>query len=153
MSNHKISRLIHSAMGAALLSVSAIATGSELSDAIAEDYDAYLGSLFEHFHRNPELSLVEFETAARMADELRDAGFDVTTGVGGTGVVAMLENGAGPLIAMRADMDGLPVLEQSGLDYASTATQTKPNGNSTDKYPHGSLSAFTPHQIRCTMSP
>jgi hippurate hydrolase len=103
-----------------------ISLGSELSESISADYDAYLAPLFEHFHRNPELSLVEFETAARMAVELEQAGFDVTTGVGGTGVVALLENGPGPMIAMRADMDGLPVLEQSSLRYASTAIQADP---------------------------
>jgi hippurate hydrolase len=93
---------------------------------VSRDYETHLGDLFEHFHRNPELSLVEFETAARMAAELRAAGFDVTEGVGGTGVVAMLRNGAGPQVLMRADMDGLPVEEQSGLAYASTATQVDP---------------------------
>ncbi len=61
-----------------------------------------------------------------MAKELRAAGFDVTENVGGTGVVAMLENGAGPLVMMRADMDGLPVEEKSGLENASRATQTDP---------------------------
>lgn len=109
-----------------LLCMPLVSSGSELSDSIADDYAAHLGALFEHFHRNPELSLVEYETAARMAQELRNTGFDVTTQVGGTGVVAMLENGPGPLIAMRADMDGLPVLEKSGLEYASSATQTDP---------------------------
>ena len=74
----------------------AYSNGSEIADAIEADYETYLAPLFEHFHRNPELSLVEFETAARMAEELRQAGFDVTTNVGGTGVVAMLENGPGP---------------------------------------------------------
>ena len=93
---------------------------------VARDYEAHLAGLFEHFHRNPELSLVEHETAARMAAELRAAGFDVTEGVGGTGVVAMLENGDGPRVMMRADMDGLPVAEESGLSYASTATQVDP---------------------------
>ncbi|HUF71877.1 MAG TPA: amidohydrolase [Gammaproteobacteria bacterium] len=93
---------------------------------VARDYEANLAGLFEHFHRNPELSLVEHETAARMAAELRAAGFEVTEGVGGTGVVAMLENGDGPRVMMRADMDGLPVAEESGLPYASTATQVDP---------------------------
>lgn len=99
---------------------------ADLNDAVRKDYDAYLADLFDHFHRNPELSTVEFKTAKRMADELRAAGFDVTENVGGTGVVAMLENGAGPLVMMRADMDGLPVEEKSGLEYASRATQTDP---------------------------
>jgi hippurate hydrolase len=90
---------------------------------ISRDYDEYLAPLFEHFHRNPELSLLEFETAARMAEELRTAGFDVSEGIGGTGLVAILENGAGPRVMMRADMDGLPVEEKSGLAYASVATE------------------------------
>ena len=100
--------------------------GSELSDSIKLDYDSYLAELWDHFHRNPELSLVEFETAQRMASELRRAGFTVTEGVGGTGLVAMLENGDGPLVMMRADMDGLPVEEKSGLPNASRKQQESP---------------------------
>jgi len=73
--------------------------------------------------KNPELSLQEHKTAARLAKELRAEGFEVTEGVGGTGIVAMMKNGEGPLVMMRADMDGLPVPEKSGLSYASTATQ------------------------------
>ena len=99
-----------------------------LSDSIEADYDSYLAPLFVHFHQNPELSFLESETAARMAMELRAAGLEVTDGVGGTGVVAMLRNGDGPLILLRADMDGLPVPEKSGLDYASTATQVGQDG-------------------------
>ncbi len=102
------------------------ASGSELSDSIKQDYDSYLAELWDHFHRNPELSLVEFETAQRMASELRGAGFTVTEGVGGTGLVAMLENGDGPLVMMRADMDGLPIEEKSGLPNASRAQQESP---------------------------
>ncbi|MBT8091978.1 MAG: amidohydrolase [Gammaproteobacteria bacterium] len=99
---------------------------ADLNTAIERDYDDHLAALFDHFHRNPELSTVEFKTAARMAEELRAAGFDVSENIGGTGVVAILENGAGPLVMMRADMDGLPVEENSGLDNASRATQTDP---------------------------
>ena len=99
-----------------------------IKTAVEADYENYLAPLFVHFHENPELSFLENETAARMAQELRDAGVEVTEGVGGTGVVGMLENGEGPLILMRADMDGLPVLEKSGLDYASTATQVGQDG-------------------------
>ena len=102
------------------------AHATELADSIQDDYDAYLGDLWDHFHRNPELSLVEFRTAERMATELRAAGFTVTEQVGGTGVVAMLENGNGPLVMMRADMDGLPVEEKSGLPNASRASQRDP---------------------------
>ena len=102
------------------------AFADELGDAVQQDYDEYLGPLFDHFHRNPELSTIEHETARRMAMELSLAGFDVTEGVGGTGVVGMLENGDGPLVMMRADMDGLPVEEKSGLENASRARQVDP---------------------------
>lgn len=99
---------------------------ADLGESVQKDYDEHLASLFDHFHRNPELSTVEHETARRMALELSLAGFEVTEGVGGTGVVAMLENGAGPLVMMRADMDGLPVEEKSGLENASRAQQKDP---------------------------
>jgi len=112
---------------AATLALSATSLpASELSDAIQQDYDDYLWPLFDHFHRNPELSLVEVETAKRMAEELRAAGFEVTENVGGTGVIAIMENGPGPYVMMRADMDGLPVEEKSGLENASTKQQTDP---------------------------
>jgi len=111
---------------AAAIFVSFAANASELSDAIEKDYDEYLWPLFDHFHRNPELSVVEHETATRMAEELRDAGFDVTENVGGTGIVARLKNGSGPLVMMRADMDGLPVEEKSGLENASRKQQVDP---------------------------
>ena len=112
-------------VSAALLCTSP-AIADDLATSIKQDYDAHLADLWDHFHRNPELSLVEFETAKRMAAELRAAGFDVTEGVGGTGVVAMLENGDGPLVMMRADMDGLPVKEDSGLLNESKAMQEDP---------------------------
>lgn len=99
---------------------------TELSKAIDADYEEHLWPLFDHWHRNPELSLVENKTAARLAEELRAAGFQVREGVGGTGVVAILENGDGPMVMMRADMDGLPVEEKSGLANASKAQQVSP---------------------------
>ena len=111
---------------AALLVAPAGVRAASLTEAIQADYDAHLGVLFDHFHRNPELSLVEHKTAARMAAELSDAGFAVTEGVGGTGVIAMLENGPGPMVMMRADMDGLPVEEKSGLENASKVLQEDP---------------------------
>ena len=101
---------------------------SDLNRAISADYDSRLESLYEHFHANPELSFVENKTAARMAEELRSLGYEVTEGVGGTGVVAVLKNGEGPTVMMRADMDGLPVQEKSGLSYASTAKQVDWDG-------------------------
>jgi hippurate hydrolase len=110
----------------AIFAVSFSVHADGLSDAVKKDYDDYLWPLFDHFHRNPELSLIEHDTAARMASELRAAGFEVTEGVGGTGVVAMMKNGEGPLVMMRADMDGLPVEEKSGLENASRKTQIDP---------------------------
>ncbi len=113
-------------VGLTAILISASAFGGELSDAVKKDYDEYLADLFDHFHRNPELSTVEHETARRMALELNLAGFDVAEGVGGTGIVATLKNGDGPLVMMRADMDGLPVEEKSGLENASRAQQKSP---------------------------
>lgn len=99
-----------------------------IKQAVKADYDSYLAPLFIHFHKNPELSYVETETAKRMAAELRKAGAEVTTGVGGTGVVGIMRNGTGPTVLLRADMDGLPVKEDSGLPYASTVMQKGHDG-------------------------
>ena len=99
------------------------AADAALRNDIAADYRERLGALFEHFHRNPELSGREVETSKRLAAEMRALGYEVTEGVGGTGIVAVLRNGAGPTVLLRADMDGLPVEEKSGLPYASTARQ------------------------------
>jgi amidohydrolase len=79
-----------------------------------------LEELYRDIHRHPELSMQEVRTAGIAAERLRPAGFHVTTGVGGTGVVGLLRNGDGPTVMLRADMDALPVSEQTGLDYAST---------------------------------
>jgi hippurate hydrolase len=114
------------AAAAALIAISCPVYASELSEAVQQDYDDYLWPLFDHFHRNPELSTIENETAARMAKELRSAGFEVTENVGGTGIVALLKNGDGPFVMMRADMDGLPVEEKSGLENASHKQQISP---------------------------
>lgn len=81
-----------------------------------------LESLYMDLHRHPELSFQEFRTAAVVEEHLTTLGFDVHTTIGGTGVVGVLDNGDGPVVLLRADMDGLPVEELSGLDYASTAT-------------------------------
>lgn len=110
-------------INSAALAYGSIGAYDSIRQDIAKDYDSHLSDLFIHFHKNPELSLQEHKTAARLAKELKAAGFDVTTGVGGTGIVAIMKNGAGPMVMMRADMDGLPVVEKSGLPYASTATQ------------------------------
>ena len=80
-----------------------------------------LMALYRDFHANPELSMQETRSAALMAEEARRAGFTVTTGVGGTGVVAVMENGPGPVLLLRADMDALPMEERTGLPFASRA--------------------------------
>jgi amidohydrolase len=97
--------------------------------AIRADWDKDLGATFEWFHRNPELGLLETKTAARMAAALRAIpGIVVTEKVGVTGVVGVMKNGPGPTVLIRADMDGLPVEEKSGLSYASTARQVGEDG-------------------------
>ena len=78
-----------------------------------------LVTLYQALHRSPELSLREEQTAARLAKEMKALGFEVTTGVGQTGIVCVFKNGEGPTILVRTDMDALPVIEQTGLDYAS----------------------------------
>jgi hippurate hydrolase len=78
-----------------------------------------LTQLYKTLHQAPELSFEEEQTAAKMAGQLRELGFDVTEKVGGHGVVGVLKNGDGPTLLLRADMDALPVVEETGLDYAS----------------------------------
>jgi hippurate hydrolase len=87
-----------------------------------------LMEFYRDFHASPELSLHEVKTAAKLAEEARKAGFKVTEKVGGTGVVAVLENGPGPVVLIRADMDGLPVTEATGLPFASTVRATNDEG-------------------------
>ena len=123
----RTSRIIAATILAATCSVPAYADPA-LKTAVKADYDAYLGALFTHFHQNPELSFLETETAKRMAAELKKAGAEVTVGVGGTGVVGVMRNGAGPTLLLRADMDGLPLPEKSGLSYASKVTQKGQDG-------------------------
>ena len=78
-----------------------------------------LFDLYKELHANPELSYQETETSARLAIILKEMGYEVTEGFGGTGVVAILKNGKGKTIMLRADMDGLPVKERTGVSYAS----------------------------------
>ena len=123
MRTHFVSLII------ALIFYMPAAQGAEyLRESIAKDYDENLEEMYLHFHRNPELSNLESATAKRLAGEIRALGYEVTEGVGGTGIVAVLKNGPGPTVMIRADMDGLPVKEQSGLDYASVATQVDEAG-------------------------
>ena len=88
-----------------------------------------LVDLYRDLHQHPELSFQETRTAAIAAERLRAAGFDTTEGVGGTGVVGVLRNGPGPTALLRADMDALPVLEDTGLEYASTARGVDRDGH------------------------
>lgn len=87
-----------------------------------------LQTLYTDIHAHPELSMQETRTAGLAADRLKIAGYEVTTGVGKTGVVGLLRNGDGPTVMLRADMDALPVEEATGLDYASKVTATDPSG-------------------------
>ena len=89
-----------------------------------------LESVYKDIHSHPELSMQETRTAGIAADHLRAAGYDVTTGVGKTGVVGLLRNGNGPAIMLRADMDALPVREATALHYASKVTHTDDEGKS-----------------------
>ena len=112
-----------------LLSSAPALAQSEFSAAIKADYDKSLGTLWDHFHRNPELSFREFATSARMAKELKAIpGMVVTEKVGQTGVVGVMANGPGPVVLIRADMDGLPVEEKSGLSNASKVRQVGIDG-------------------------
>lgn len=85
-------------------------------------------ALYLDLHQHPELSLHEVQTAAKIGDRLRALGYEVTTGVGGTGVVAILKNGPGPTIMLRTELDALPVPEQTGVSYASTVTTKDDSG-------------------------
>jgi len=110
-----------------LMLATGVVSANDLDSAINKDY-AYLDALYQHLHSNPEISFQEEQTAARIATELRQVGYAVTENVGGYGVVAVLQNGEGPTVLVRADMDGLPVKEQTGLTFASTATATNDKG-------------------------
>ncbi|WP_136163719.1 amidohydrolase [Sphingomonas flavalba] len=115
-------------LAAALATTPALAA-PDYQAAIKADYDKDLGQLFVWFHQNPELSFKEVNTAARMAKELRAVpGITVTEKVGGTGVVGVMKNGTGPTVMVRADMDGLPILEDSGVAYPSKARQVGIDG-------------------------
>lgn len=96
-------------------------------DAIYPSIDA----LYIDLHRNPELAFHEQRTAATLAARVKALGFEVTTGVGGTGVVAILKNGPGPVVMLRTELDALPIEEKTGLPFASTATTRTEAGDTT----------------------
>ncbi len=96
-----------------------------------KDIDKYvpeLSKIYKHLHKNPELSYFENNTAAFLADKMRSFGFEVTENFGGTGIVAILKNGKGPKILIRTDMDALPILEKTGLPFASKVRQKDIDG-------------------------
>ncbi len=96
------------------------------TSAHSADFDRL--AFYKHLHANPELSFQEKNTASLLADTWRQAGFEVTENVGGFGVVGLLRNGDGPTVMLRMDTDGLPVEEQTGLSYASTAQAIEQTG-------------------------
>jgi hippurate hydrolase len=109
----------------------AMAATPATADPIRDATLAAMPALMEHyrdFHTHPELSLQEMRSAGILATEARKAGFEVTEKVGGTGVVAVLRNGPGPVVLIRADMDALPVTEQTGLPFASKVRVTTGDG-------------------------
>ena len=106
------------------------AFGAALSEAIHADMPRLM-TLYRDLHAHPELSMQEIRTPAVLAPEMRKLGFQVTEHVGKTGAVAVLRNGPGPVLMLRADMDALPVKAQTGLPYASTAVGKLPDGTVT----------------------
>ena len=136
------------AMATAMLTLCAPAYGDDLSNAVAEDY-SYVEKQYKYFHANPELSYREEKSAKRIAKELKSLGFkvqenigsawtrnkaltdagEVFKGVDGYGVIAIYENGDGPTVLVRADMDGLPLEEKTGVDYASKVVSADYLGN------------------------
>jgi amidohydrolase len=100
-------------------------TGGQLP-APSDDLVAKLERIYKDIHANPELSMQERRTAGIAADWLREQAYEVTEGVGATGVVGILRNGEGATVLLRTDMDALPMKENTGLPYASTKTGTDP---------------------------
>jgi hippurate hydrolase len=125
--NRMLHRILWSASLVILLCPVAFAAGPlELAgiDALYPSLDA----LYCDLHKNPELSLHEEKTAAKLAERMRALGYEVTERVGGYGIVCVLRNGKGPTVMVRTDLDALPIKEQTGLPYASTATATNDAG-------------------------
>ena len=114
----------------AAATVSTPAHAAALQDSIRSDMPQLL-ALYRELHAHPELSMQEVWTPARLAPEVRKLGFKVTEHVGKSGLVAVMQNGPGPVLMLRADMDALPVKEQTGLPFASKVTGKLPDGTDT----------------------
>jgi metal-dependent amidase/aminoacylase/carboxypeptidase family protein len=99
-------------------------------------------AFYKDLHRHPELSHCEQRTARNVADRLRGDGFTIASGIGGTGVVGVLANGSGPVVMLRCELDALPLREDTGAAYASTATARDASGHE--------VPADTPAVTTCT---
>ena len=117
-------------LAAASMAVTTPAAAASLSDSIRGDMPQLM-ALYRDLHANPELSMLEVRTPAKVAPEMKKLGFQVTEHVGKTGVVSVLRNGPGPVLMIRADMDALPVKEQTGLPFASKVMGKLPDGTQT----------------------
>lgn len=117
-------------LAAAAMTVMSPASAATLSESIHSDMPQLM-TLYRDLHAHPELSMQEVRTPALLAPEMRKLGFDVTEHVGKTGLVAVMKNGPGPVLLIRADMDALPVKEQTGLPFASQAVGKLPDGTET----------------------
>ncbi len=127
----RIIERIGAVVAAVLLAVAARAAGPEAASGILSGLDLLypdLERLYVELHQGPELSLHEEKTAARLADHLRALGFEVSTAIGGHGVVGILRNGPGPTLMLRTDLDALPVEEKTELPYASRVRVTRETG-------------------------
>jgi amidohydrolase len=118
------------ATGLTALMLSGTAPAATLDEAVAADLPSLM-TIYRDLHSHPELSRQEVRTSGILAAEARKLGYQVTEHVGGTGVVAVMKNGPGPVVLIRTDMDALPVLEKTGLPFASTATGKLPDGTVT----------------------
>ena len=117
-------------LAAAAMTASTPSAAATLQEQIRTDMPMLL-ALYRDIHANPELSMQEVRTPAKLAPEMRKLGYEVTEHVGKTGVVAVMKNGPGPVLLLRADMDALPVKEQTGLPFASKAVGKLPDGTDT----------------------
>lgn len=117
-------------IAAAAMNFTAPATAATLQESIRADMPRLM-ALYRDIHEHPELSMQEVRTPAKLAPEMRELGFEVTEHVGKTGVVAVMKNGPGPVLLIRADMDALPVKEQTGLPFASKVMGKLPDGTET----------------------
>ena len=120
-------KLLMTIAAGAALSFPSLAGAAPLRDAVNADMPTLM-TLYRDLHAHPELSMEEVRSPALLAAEARKLGFTVTEKVGKTGVVAVMNNGPGPVLLLRADMDGLPVVEQTGLPFASKIRATARSG-------------------------